>query len=55
METKGANALDSTIEWMVSESDMDAGDTVENIRQEIEKMQDEYESYNNNSENGPDM
>ena len=55
METEGAKDLDSTIEWMVSESDMDAGDTVENIRQEIEKMQEEYEAYNKNSENGPDM
>ena len=36
-------------------SDMDAGDAVENIRQEIEKMQEEYEACNENSENGSHM
>ena len=55
VETEGAKDLDSTIGWIVSESDIDAGDTVENIKQEIEKMQEEYEAYNKYNENELDM
>ena len=37
---------DTTIEWMVTESELDGEDGIEGIRREVEKLQDEHNAEN---------